>query len=442
MSDLLNIGASGLRAYSRALATVSDNIANAQTPGYARRTIELREAPAAGEVVLSRNSIRPGGVETAGVRRSVDAWLVEDARTASGEAERSSVRLAWIESAERALDDGAAGIGQSMTRIFTTGDQLAADPDNPTLRMQFLQSVEDTANAFRRTAESLNAAAGGVAQSSAIVVDQLNTDLNALEAVNQGLRRARAGSSNEATLLDERDRLIDRISATLPVEISFDARGVVTLSTADNGDLLISGGTVAKLSTNAGADGRIGFSITPGGALVPSSGTLAGFTQGADHIANQMEALDALALRFANELNGWNQSGLDANGNPGGALLSGSTASALAALVLTANDVAAGDGSASNGNALSLANLRGANGVEAGWAALVSQQAQQAASARAQDTAASTRRDGAFAARDAISEVDLDREAAELLRFQQAYEAAARTVQVARETMQSVLDIF
>ena len=30
MSDLLGIGASGLRAYSRAMSTVGDNIANAQ----------------------------------------------------------------------------------------------------------------------------------------------------------------------------------------------------------------------------------------------------------------------------------------------------------------------------------------------------------------------------------------------------------------------------
>jgi flagellar basal body rod protein FlgG len=38
--------------------------------------------------------------------------------------------------------------------------------------------------------------------------------------------------------------------------------------------------------------------------------------------------------------------------------------------------------------------------------------------------------------------VDLDREAADLLRFQQAYEAAARTIQIARETMQTMLNIF
>ncbi|MEY4998631.1 MAG: flagellar hook-associated protein FlgK, partial [Pseudomonadota bacterium] len=128
MTDLLNIGASGLRAYSKALSTVGDNIANAQTPGYARRTVALREAPAAGDIVLSRNAIRPGGVEIAGVRRAQDIWLVEDARTASGEAERSATRLGWVEAAERALDDGPAGVGQSLTRIFTSADSLASDP--------------------------------------------------------------------------------------------------------------------------------------------------------------------------------------------------------------------------------------------------------------------------------------------------------------------------
>ena len=47
--------------------------------------------------------------------------------------------------------------------------------------------------------------------------------------------------------------------------------------------------------------------------------------------------------------------------------------------------------------------------------------------------------DAAAAARDNVSQVDLDKEASELIRFQQAYSAAARTIQVARETMQTLL---
>ncbi|MGL4301482.1 MAG: flagellar basal body rod C-terminal domain-containing protein, partial [Sphingomonas sp.] len=50
-------------------------------------------------------------------------------------------------------------------------------------------------------------------------------------------------------------------------------------------------------------------------------------------------------------------------------------------------------------------------------------------------------RDNAVAARDAVSGVNLDSEAVDLLRFQQAYQASSRVIQVARDTLQSILDI-
>jgi flagellar hook-associated protein 1 len=445
MTDLLNIGASGLRAYSRALATVGDNIANAQTAGYARRTVQLREAPAAGDIVLSRNSIRPGGVEIAGLSRSVDIWLVDDARTSSGEAGQAAARLRWVDAAERSLADDGNGIGSRLTAIFNAADELASDPGNQTLRQQFLLSVDEAAASFRQAAAGLSGQAGAVADAARGEAQQLNTDLATLERVNGGLRRARPGSSNEATLLDERDRLIDSVSARMPVTASFDARGAVTLRVAGSGDPLVENGAVASLSVNVAADGRLSFALAPSGpaSFVPISGSLAGLSDGADHIAGLRADLDTLANQVAADLNNAHQAGNDANGNPGQALLlSGGGAASLVAAALSADDVAAAGAGSANGNMLNFAAFRGANGVEQASAAIANAQAQSAASARAQDAAASSRHDGAAAAREAISEIDLDREAADLLRFQQAYEAAARTIQVARETMQSVLNIF
>jgi flagellar hook-associated protein 1 len=121
--------------------------------------------------------------------------------------------------------------------------------------------------------------------------------------------------------------------------------------------------------------------------------------------------------------------------------LSGQTAASLTATTLDPDQVAAANGS-SNGNLLSMANLRSPAGGEAGWAALAASQSQATSAARAQDAAASTRRDGAQSARADVSAVDLDHEAAELIRFQQAYQGSARVLQVARETMQSILNAF
>ena len=83
MSDLLGIGYSGLKAYSRALSTVGDNIANAQTPGYARRRLEMMEPVSGSDSIFYRGNINPAGVEIRGVSRSVDAWLIEDSRLSS-----------------------------------------------------------------------------------------------------------------------------------------------------------------------------------------------------------------------------------------------------------------------------------------------------------------------------------------------------------------------
>ena len=80
MSDLLSLGASGLRAYGRALASVGDNIANAQTPGYARRTTRLEELAGSGEMTLYNAAGQANGVRVTGFNRLTDQWLVDGSR--------------------------------------------------------------------------------------------------------------------------------------------------------------------------------------------------------------------------------------------------------------------------------------------------------------------------------------------------------------------------
>lgn len=438
MSDLLGIGASGLKAYSRALSTIGDNIANAQTAGYARRTLELVENQAASNMPLYRSSIKPGGVEIRGVTRSVDAWLIEDSRISSGEADRSATRLDWMNRVEGALSDDTNGIATGLSKLFTTADQLTADPSNRALRAQFLQAADDVASGFRTAAGQLSDMANGVSGAATAAVDQFNTDLNALEQINIGLRKSRAGSTNEASLLDERDRLLDKLSSQVGISATFDSHGAATVRATGTGDVLVGGGVVTPIAVSTAADGRLSFTVG-GSPLANATGSLAGLGQAADHIADQRAALDTMAGQFAGQLNAAHQAGIDAGGNPGAALFTGATAATLTAAALTTDQVAAATTTSDNGNMLSFGSLRGANDPESAWAGHTATQAQATASARAQDAAATTRRDAAAAARGAVSEIDLDREAADLLRFQQAYAAAARTIQVAREAMQALL---
>jgi len=438
MSDLLGIGFSGLKAYSRALSTIGDNIANAQTPGYARRRLEMMEAVGGGNSIFYRGNTNPGGVDIRGIDRSVDAWLIEDSRVTSGGAERSATKLNWLDKVEGALSDETNGIKTALTKLYTTADQLTADPSNRTLRAQFLQAVDDVASGFRTAAGQLDKMGEGIEGAAASSVDQFNANLDALEQINVGLRKARPGSTNEASLLDERDRLLDKLSSQAGVSPTFDKNGAVTLRASGSGDLLVGGGVVNPISVTAAPDGRLSYSVG-GSPLAISTGSLAGLAEGANHVADQRAALDTMATDFANQLNAAHQAGTDANGNPGQPLFTGTSAATLTVAPLAPDQVAAANASGSNGNMLALGAMRGANDPEARWSGHLATQAQAVSSARAQDAAAATRADASAAARDGVSQVDLDTEAAELLRFQQAYSAASRTIQVARETMQTLL---
>ncbi len=439
MSDLLGIGYSGLKAYSRALSTIGDNIANAQTPGYARRRLEMMEPVSGSDSIFYRGNVNPAGVEIRGVSRSVDAWLIEDSRLSSGDSERAATKLGWLGKVEGALSNDSNGIKTGLTKLFTTADQLTADPANRTLRSQFLQAVDDVASGFRNAAGELDKMSQGIGGAAASTVADFNANLNALEQINIGLRKARPGSTNQASLMDERDRLLDKLSSQAGVSATFENNGSVTLRASGAGDLLVGGGTVNPIAVTAGADGRLSYSVG-GTPLAIATGSLAGLSEAANHVADQRAELDTLAVSFAAQLNGAHQAGTDANGNPGAPLFTGTGAATLTAAALTPEQVAAANASGSNGNMLALGAMRGATDPEARWSGHLANQAQTTASARAQNAAAETRADAAAAARDGVSEVDLDKEAAELLRFQQAYQAAARTIQVARETMQTLLN--
>ena len=84
--------------------------------------------------------------------------------------------------------------------------------------------------------------------------------------------------------------------------------------------------------------------------------------------------------------------------------------------------------------------VRNSSKVEDRWSSLVSANAQMLASAKAESAASAKWRDTSLAALDEVTGVDLDTEAAEMLRYQQAYSASARIIQVARESIQALFD--
>lgn len=447
MSDLLSIGASGVKAYQTALTTVSENIANAATPGYAKRTADLREvAPAIGVATSGRVSVGQGVLAT-GITRSADALRAADVRNASADLARTDTSIEWLGRIQSALTGNQ--VGAQLTSFFNSAKTVAADPTASAPRAAMLEQAKTVAASFTATGKALDSLDADLDTTATQAATTLTTLGAALAKINDGLGRVQPGSNGAAQLADQRDSILDQMSALSDLSVSTDSLGRASVKLGNaGGPTLVAGNQSDSVAYTRGSDGTVAFTVQGASGVTPvtsSGGALAGVAEAAARIADSRIQLNSLASAFTSGVNAVQAAGSDLSGNTGAALFTtGSSATDITVAFTDPNGIAAaakGAGPRDNSNLANLATLRTTGAFETKATALVSSNAATLASRQQVATAQGAIRDSAVAARDAVSGVNLDSEAVDLLRFQQAYSASSRVIQIARDTLQSILDI-
>jgi flagellar hook-associated protein 1 len=447
--SLLSIGKSGVMAYQNALAGISENVVNANNPGYAKRQVTMKEqVSATGPLFLARNTASFNGVLGADVSRVWDQYRAQRAWNANSDSSQASTRSQWYGTVEGALNDGDSGVGVKLTAIFTSANALAANPNDTTLRQSFLYAIQDAAGAINKTDATLGKISGTLATQASDAVAQVNGGLTALARINLALKTTPQGTAGRAALEDQRDTIIGTISDKIGVDISIDTYGSATIKMNDTGGpVLLDGSSTmpGQLGLQVAGNGTLSMSVTVDGttsAVSPVSGSLAGYAEAANQILGRRQQLDTLAGDLVQGINTWNAQGKDLNGTAGADLMSGTDAGSIALSVADPGLIAAADATTPNGNLVALSDLRDVGGAEAAWRGMVTDQGLRVQSAQTLEEGATSAKDAAYSDLDDVSGVDLDSEAADLMRFQQAYSASAKIIQTARETMQSILDLF
>ncbi|MDJ0276543.1 flagellar hook-associated protein FlgK [Sphingomonas sp. 2R-10] len=441
MSDLLSIGASGVRAYQSALTTTSDNIANAGTTGYVRRTTSLAEIG-----VGSSRQTTGSGVIVAGIARAADMFRSAEVRQSSSDVARSDGGIVWLERIEDALSSRA--LTTRMTAFFNTATTLSADPSADAPRRAMLESAESVAQSYSGTVGALDAASNNLDLTANNAVAKLSNGAAVLARINDGLARVSRGSTGEAQLLDQRDRMLDEMSELTDLDVRFDTVGRVTVRAGGaDGPLMVHGIEASVVRYGRDDANMPVFTTMRGGlesVLTPRGGGLAGMVDGAQRINAMRGEVVALATAFVNGVNGAFEAGEDANGDPGTAMFAIDADGRVTRAMDDPKKIAAaalGKGARDSGNLSVLADARRVGAFEAKAVALQSTNGSALASRKTIAEAQGAIRDSAVDARDASAGVNLDQEAVNLMKFQQAYQASSRVIQVARETFDALMAI-
>jgi len=440
-SGLLSIAASGVRAAQAALDVTAQNIANASTEGYVRRSVNLAEMAGSGGY-LRFSDVTLSGVRVSGLNRSADAFRQAEVRRTGADSARAGIELSAYQNVESAVEQ--SGLYPAMTGFENSLRALAADPVDPALRTATLEQARTLTKTFNIAAQGLDTVGQGLRFDATDGVKQVNQSASELARINLQLARATPGTSDQVNLLDQRDRLLSTLSTYADISTSFAADQTVEVHIGGSGGpQLVTGGTANALAMSAAADGTISFTVGAS-AVTLSSGQLAGQAQGLVAVRDSRTTLDGIANNLIATANAAQASGVDQTGATGQPLFSGSGAAGIA-LALTAGTglatapagAGAGSRDPANLNAFSTAlNTADITGQIDGLLFTVSSAAQgRKVTADALGSIASS----AKLALDSQAGVNLDEEAVNLVKYQQAFQASGKAIQIAADCIDTIL---
>jgi flagellar hook-associated protein 1 FlgK len=225
VTSALSGALSGLSAASRQAEILSSNVANATTPGYARRQVSLGSAVLAGH---------GQGVQINGITRDVDRQLLGERRIAQAGGGDRDVRAEFLKRLEQAIGtpDSAGSLAARLAAFDQSLVEAAGRPESQARLGNVAATAKSLAAGLAAATKDIQAARATADRRIGEEVGKLNATLAQLHDLNVDLRSFTGAGRDISALLDQRQQLVDQISAIVPVrEIPRDLNQIALFTT-------------------------------------------------------------------------------------------------------------------------------------------------------------------------------------------------------------------
>jgi flagellar hook-associated protein 1 FlgK len=449
LNSILSIATQSLLAQETALSVTNNNIANVNTAGYSRETVTLQESAP----TLSGSISLGNGVTLSGISSVQDELLSLRIQQQTSEQSSADAQVSALTQVQTLFPLSGASLASSLSGFFTSLSALSSNPTSTADRQTVLSSAQTLVNQFNSVSAGLSGPTSSLNTTVSTDVTQINQISAQVATLNQQIVQQNATGQNSGPLTDQLGQLETQLASLTNISVTHGASGD-SISTG-NGSPLVLGVQSYALKTSTGTDGNVQVLDNSGTNITSkiSSGDLGGTIQVRDTVLTGLQtSLDTLANQFATAYNSAQTSGYDQNGAAGTALftVSSTVAGSAASIKLATTDptavAASSDGSSgSNGNVANLVGVQtstiGGQSVSSRSSSLVYTIGELTSTASAQSTAVALSLSSLSAQQSSVSGVSVDEESANLIRYQQAYEAAAKVVSTIASLFETTLNM-
>jgi len=466
--SLLNIGTTALLTTQSALATTGHNISNVNTEGYSRQRAEQVTLPPN----FQGSHYVGSGVTIGSVERLFNDFLAGQVRSFTSQQAQFDNYFQFASQVDEILSSTELGLSSGLKSFFAAAQEVSNDPTSVPARQVLLAEAGLLANRFNTLDGQLQQFNNQIDSQISVSVDDINAISRGIVELNQAIVEASGGTNATPNdLLDQRDVLINRLSEYLSVQVIPADNGAVNIFVG-SGQALVVG--ISQIDLHAIPDGGIPPHITVGYGSTQvdisaqlSGGTIGGALQVRTEILNTASAeLDALASSFVAAINNLHNNAsnangaIDLNGNAGGNFFdpAGVTASTINVAITDPRLIAASSGTnpgvGNNENILAISDLQtdATTVVVSAGPPLITQSfsdsigvmvAKIATRTHQADIGRATQQgllDQVELRFSSVSGVNLDEEAANLIKFQQAYQAAAQIISASNTVFDALIN--
>ena len=262
-SPLMSLGIKAMAANYAALQTTGHNIANANVAGYSRQQAEL--STSGGQ--YSGAGFFGRGVDVKTVTRSHNEFLTREAASARSLSAMDASRLSQLRRLEAIFKPGEMGLGNATSEFMNAMVDLSSRPADSATRQVALARAGDLASRFSEAGITLDDVQAGVNAELRTAVAEVNGLAKSIAETNQRIAALRGLGQPANDLLDERERLISRLSAHVQVTRMEAQDGTMSVFIGGGQRLVL--GTVAaslKVVQDESDSSRTAVGINEGGA--------------------------------------------------------------------------------------------------------------------------------------------------------------------------------
>jgi flagellar hook-associated protein 1 FlgK len=242
LGSALATAMSGLRANQAALSITSSNVANTQTPGYVAKSVNQ---------VQTLSGDFGAGVNVTGVSRQLDQFVQSQLRSeTSGGAYADQMANVLTQLQSVYGTPGNAGTLETAFSNFTTALQsLSTTSGSSSSQISAATAAQALAQQLNATTQGIQTLRSNAEQDINISVGQANTAMTQIAHLNLQLQGMNSTDPTAATLMDQRDQAIDKLSQLMDIRVSTNGNNQATIYTANGVELV--GAQASTLSFNS-----------------------------------------------------------------------------------------------------------------------------------------------------------------------------------------------